>query len=244
MIYDDFYCEPSESDLAIQKLKEHLKNEVKSEIINELEHLKKENAELQDIKKNKSKLENEYKEKIRQLELEYKEKERTLYKRPLQELVEIIQEEYYYVCQENLEKEKCDKCNENRQLELIDCYGRKHYVDCICKGTYKSKFIVKEKYIGNIPEISKKDNKLHMWLDFRYEKSCNKEDYYASSTHFDKGDLIYNFDDLINKNEEDILDRLKKGFYFSCYTFSKKEEAQKLADYLNKEIEKLESKDE
>ena len=34
--YDDFYCEPSESDLAIQKLKEHLKNEVKSEIINEL----------------------------------------------------------------------------------------------------------------------------------------------------------------------------------------------------------------
>lgn len=232
--YDDFYNEPSESDIAIEELKEHLRNEVKSEILNKLERLEKENKELQEIKNNKNKLELEYQEKERQLEREYKLKERDLMKRPIQELLEIIQEEYYYVSYNYLEKEKCDKCNNERKIELVDAYGRKHYVNCVCKDNYKSEYLVKEKYIGVITEISKRNGHLKMWVDFTYKKSnYDKDDMYISGTYFDKDSIIYSFDDFITKNEKKIKEELEKGYGFSSYIFSKKEEAQKFADYLN-----------
>lgn len=234
MEWKDFYCEPSESDIAIQELKEHLKKEVKSEILNKLEKLEKENKELQEIKKNKEKLENDYKEKFNQLEREYQIKERTLYQKPLKELIEIIQEEYYYVSYDYLEKPKCSKCNDKRQLEILDDYGRKHYVNCVCKETYKSKYLVKPKYIGIITEISKRDEKLKMWVSFSYAKSSwNKEDAYISGTYFDKDSIVYDYDKFIEENIKNIKERIKKDYSFSNYTFSKKEDAQKFADFVN-----------
>lgn len=230
--YDDFYNEPSESDIAIEELKEHLRNEVKSEILNKLERLEKENKELQEIKNNKKQLELEYQEKERQLEREYKLKERDLMKKPIQELLEIIQEEYYYVSYDYLKKEKCDKCNDERRIELVDAYGRKHYVDCVCKKEYKSEYLVKEKYIGVITEISKRDGQLKMWVSFTYKKSSYDGEY-VSGTYFDKDSIIYSFDDFIEKNENKIKEGLEKGYGFSSYIFSTKEEAQKFADYLN-----------
>lgn len=235
MDYDDFYYEPSESEMAILDLKEHLRNEVKKEIIDKLEQLEKENKELQDIKKHKEKLEQDYKNKTYELEREYKEKERTLYKKPLKELIDIIQEEHYVVNYDWLDKPKCDKCNEQRQIELEDAYGRKHYVDCVCKEKYKSNYIVKPYYIGTITEIAKRDNKLAMWIKFTYEKSCWQDNDYISATYIDKNSIINDFDEFIQNNEnvEEIKAKVKNKYYLSEYIFSKKEEAKKLADYAN-----------
>lgn len=241
--FDDFYNAPSESDIAIEELKEHLRNEVKSEILRKLEMLEKENKELREIKSNKRKFELEYQEKERQLEREYKQKERDLMNRPIQELLEIIQEEYYYVSYDYLEKDKCDKCNYERKLELIDPYGTKHYVNCPCEEKYKSEYKVKEKYIGVITEISKRNGQLKMWVKFAYKKrSYEKDDCYISGTYFDKDSIIYNFDVFISEKENEINQAIEKDYYFSNYTFAKKEEAQKFADYINNQIERKEAK--
>ena len=70
MYYEDFFNEPSESDLAIEELKAHLRNEVKEEILNKLNSLKEENEMLLDIKNNWDKLKREYDDKISELECE------------------------------------------------------------------------------------------------------------------------------------------------------------------------------
>ena len=48
--YDDFYNEPSEFDEKMEELKESLAGAVKSEFLEEMERLKKENKKLQGIK--------------------------------------------------------------------------------------------------------------------------------------------------------------------------------------------------
>ena len=73
-----------------------------------------------------------------------------------------------------------------------------------------------------------------MWVDFTYKKSSyDKDSMYISGTYFDKDSIIYSFDDFITKNEKKIKGELEKGYGFSSYMFSKREEAQKFADYLN-----------
>lgn len=51
MMWDDFY-EPSEFDQQVEEWKEALKKSVKKEYMDEMERLRRENAELMDIKKN------------------------------------------------------------------------------------------------------------------------------------------------------------------------------------------------
>ena len=68
--YDDFYNEPSDSDIAIEELKEHLRNEVKSEILSKLKRLEKENKELQEVRKNWLNIKRELESKIASVELE------------------------------------------------------------------------------------------------------------------------------------------------------------------------------
>ena len=62
-MYDEFYDEPSEFDIQIEEWKDTLRECVKKEYKEEMERLRKENAELLDIKKN-------WQEKIRELETE------------------------------------------------------------------------------------------------------------------------------------------------------------------------------
>lgn len=238
--FDDFFNEPCESELAFSELKERLKKEVKDEILNKLETLEKENKELQEIKNDKEKFEREYQNRKYELEREYKEKERTLWNKPIEELVEIIQEEYYFITYEKLEKPKCNFCDENRDLELIDVYGRKHYIACACKEKFDSEYIVKPKYLGSITEISKRNDCLRMFVNFTYKKSGFKDDNYVSGTMFNREELICNFEEFINKNQEQINQAIEKKYYLSSYIFSKKEEAQKFADYANKRRREIE----
>ena len=67
-MYDDFYNEPSESDVYIEQLKENLKKEIKEDILNEISRLRKENKELKEVKENISKLEFSYRQKEIKLE--------------------------------------------------------------------------------------------------------------------------------------------------------------------------------
>lgn len=243
MSYDDFYYEPSESELYIEELKDKLKSEVKKDIINELNKLRKENEELKNIKNNISKLENKYKEKEYQLEREYKEKERTLMQKPLNELVKIIKEQYFYVTRPWKYIKKCDKCNDNRNLELVDPYGRKHEIACVCKQHEYKAFEVQEKYIGVITEISKRNNELMMWVDFSYSKGLSRDDYYISGTYFDKNKLINKYEELINKISKNNIEEIINQRKYNDYLFVNKNDAEKFAKFLNENLNKIEKSD-
>ena len=236
MYYDDFYNEPSEADIYIEELKDKIRTEVKEDIINELEKLRKENKELQDVKNNINKLEKEYNQKKNELEKEYQEKQRTLMKRPLNELLEIIKEEYYCIIRPYDYIPKCDKCNEKRRLELVDVYGRKHEVNCVCNKMEHKLFEVKTKYIGTIKEISKRNGKMCIWTSFTWSKSAYEQYDYINGIYFDKEYIIYNYEQLekkiANKSKKDIIENVYRKYYFV-----NKEDAEKFAKWLNENLE-------
>ena len=232
-MYDDFYNEPSESDVYIEQLKENLKKEIKEDILNEISRLRKENEELKEVKENISKLEFSYRQKEIELESQYKQKEDNLMKRPIRELLEIIKEKYYYVTRPYEYVKKCDKCDKDRKLELTDVYGRKHKVDCVCNRHEYGKFKVEEKYIGVITEINKRNGKFNMWVDFKYSNSAFYEDEYISGTFFDKSKVVYDYNEFMNimqtKKRETIIN---KNLYWG-YIFVNKKEAKLFAEWLN-----------
>lgn len=143
MYYEDFFNEPSESDLAIEELKSHLRNEVKEEILNKLSSLKEENEMLLDIKSNWNKLKREYEDKISELE---REKEKALknaknecYNATLQDLFDNCElfSRVYQVDYTFERTPKCSKCDNNRQYTLISPDGEEHKVSCSCQSSYK-----------------------------------------------------------------------------------------------------------
>ena len=230
MDYDEYFSEPSESDIAFDELKEHLKNEVKNEIKSELERLEKENQELQDVKKNWKKLENEYKEKEKDLDYKINQVEREALRKPIKELFDNVSSEYYIVIRNYEKLPKCDKCNDERKLEYVDIFGRKHKFDCTCNEYYYTNYFVEKKYMLNVTEFSKRDSELTMWVRLEYNKSDNGyNDGYYSSQLLDPNKII--------KNWKQFEDKDKKDIEYSEFLFFKKEDAQKYADELNKELE-------
>ena len=118
-MYDEFYNEPSEFDMQVEEWKATLRESVKNEYKEEMDRLRKENAELRDIK-------NEWKERTAELDRKKYEMEMTISEaekkakrarltellKPLCETAYGYEYEYKYV------RDKCDKC---------DKYGYIHY---------------------------------------------------------------------------------------------------------------------
>lgn len=119
-MYDElFYDELSEFEIQIEEWKDTLRESVKKEYKEEMERLRKENAELYDIKK-------EWKERIAELDRKKSEMERTISEAEkkakrarLNELLEPLCETAYgYEYEYKYVRDKCDKCDE---------YGYFHY---------------------------------------------------------------------------------------------------------------------
>lgn len=222
MCYEDFFNEPNESDLVIEELKSHLRNEVKEEILNKLNSLKEENEMLLDIKSNWDKLKREYENKISELE---REKEKALknakheyYNATLQDLFDncelfsrVYQVDYTL---ENLPK--CPKCDNNRQHTLISPDGVVHKVSCSCKNSYK---VYKA---GNTDYI-----KIYI------QKSEHSEKFYFKITKNDTYDYGYEISkDNIFEKAEEAPNNLYPIF------FTTKEEAEKYCNIRNEQIRK------
>lgn len=133
-MYDDFYDEPSEFDMQVEEWKDTLRECVKKEYKEEMERLRKENAELRDIKKN-------WQEKIGELETEKfklnaatRDAENKAKKARLRELLDVftkqawgIKYSYEYI------HEKCDKCDNNGYIHYKSPQGRDVKEECNCR---------------------------------------------------------------------------------------------------------------
>ena len=237
---DDFYDKSVNSEL--DAFIENIKTKAKKEFIDRLNKLEKENQELQEIKRNyKNKiyqLERDYDNKKCELEKEYKDKEYNLYRRPINEIFPFVSKPYYEATVKYDYIPKCDKCDENRQFIYIDPLNREHKFDCTCNKKEFSGYEVEEKVINFISEISIRNGKPCMWVDFNVKRF--NDEAYISGTFFDKDKIVPSteVDKLINKYS--LMDKIDK-YDVSQYYFENKEDCEKVVNALNTMLDKIES---
>lgn len=132
MMYDDFYCEPSEFEQQVEEFKESLRASVKEEITQELERLKKENASLIDIRNNWIKKVRELEDDYRAKKLELDKAIRTAKQTHFNELMSEIAPIAYAVTYKKIKPPKCCLCDDQRRRKYITPLGRVAYEDCEC----------------------------------------------------------------------------------------------------------------
>lgn len=237
-----------EEQMASEELKEiydFLGKKLNSKTNDELNYLRKRNAELE--KENKEQYEQLYKYKQdannirKELEAEYKEKERNLYKRPISEIVGLVNRDYFFIRDKDIYAD-CPHCNNTRILKFTDPFGKKHSWNCECaKKVIKKEYYAQSRSVGVIDEISLRNNKIHCFVDFR-EKEYNNEPY-ISGTYLNPEIIIKTKEDL--KKVYDVIDKtntlnksnpdLEKELYYSIcgFLFADKELINEIVDYLN-----------
>lgn len=215
---EDFYNEPSEFDQQIDEFKSNLLKAVKEEYINEMEQLRKENAELQEVKKNFKQIQQDYDNKKRDLEIERNDLNRKVRRERLSDLFKDHQVILYKAYSSRVLPQKCDKCDDYRRVEYTSPLGRKTKEDCLCK---EGKVVYNpQEFIRYEFRLNRDKNSIVAW----YRTYDDSEDGFVSdsSIHVEK---IYTSD---MKFEE-----LSNWSTF----FKTEEECQAYCDYLTKKEE-------
>ena len=230
MIDYDYFEDYEEFDEKIEEFKDSLRNEVKDEIKNKIEKLESRNKELEEKQKNLSKLENEYKEKIRKLE-EEKEKEISILKQDFcrKSIEEIIDKVFtcqklYNIVWKNVKISKCNCCDEDRKIIATDMFGREHKVKCQCDNYKKIYFYEKSK-----KEVS-------IWKDRNERKIKLLVKAYSNWSDTYDSQIIVNYSTEDEEEQNYIIEKfdennLPENYRYAYFTDEK--EAQKYVDYLN-----------
>lgn len=221
--YDpEFYDEPSEFEQQVDEFKNALINSVKEKYINEMDRLKRENLELQEVKRNFNNIQNEYKKKENQLRIEREHMEREVRQQRLTELMKDFNVIMYRATTKYVYKSKCNKCDENRQIHFTSPQGKEMTEECECaKG--KNKYVPSEHYCYEFKiDNYNNNNNMLMWFKMNHE---NDYDWcgYESSTLVK---TVYNTD--MKFEDIDI---------YNTY-FKSKDDCQKYCDWLNRELSK------
>jgi len=130
--YDESFYEPSEFDKKVDELKEELRKSVKQNIIDEIESLKKENAELQEFKHRKIEIENEHKKFKNDMECKIKE---SIQKIRSEKIADLFGEKFivaWGVKNIRTERPKCDKCDKDRKIHFKSPSGKDYSEYCEC----------------------------------------------------------------------------------------------------------------
>lgn len=215
---EGFYNEPSEFEEMMDDMKVKLKEAVKEEHIAELERYKKENAELQEVKKNFEAIKREYKEKERQLEREKSDMKREVRKERLSELMSDMKTVMYHADINYIKKPKCDKCDQDRKIEYKTPRGRKAYEDCECRERERE-YAPKEHIVVEFRLDAYGKNKMVVF--YKLKESMRKEEDYGEYA--------------ISNSPENIYDGTQKFDDLQRHStfFKNKEECQMYCDYLN-----------
>ena len=219
-MWEDFYNEGSyDFDIAIEEFKEGLRKTVRDEYVKEMARLKKENEELQEVKKNWAQIQMEYQFKEEKFNREKREIERELARKKFNELTTIadFSEHIYVIDYKEGYVPKCDKCDDNRQIHFTSPSGRDCKEDCpVCGKRY---CIYYPKPVDAIKIRFSKDPylKSEVWA-VKYEEYCENITYKTENIWKSTAEE-FNIDD----------------YYTLRHTcFESKELAQKICDRINK----------
>lgn len=220
-MWEDFYNDNyGEYEQLVDDLKESLKKQIKDEYVKEMTRLKKENEELQEVKKNFDKIKQEYKDKEDALKRKEDNLNYELAHKKFNELTTIgdFSGHIYVIDYKEGYIPKCDKCDENRQIHFTSPTGR----DCkeACPTCGKQYCIYYPKPIDAIKIRFSRDPYL------KSEAWAVKYDSYGDSTTYKKENIYKGTAEEFNIDDYYILRH-------TC--FESKELAQKICDRINKQ---------
>lgn len=164
---EEFYEEPSEFEQQIDEFKTSIVNSIKEGFKTEMEQLRKENAELQVVKKDMEKIRNDFRRKEIQFESDRKDMEQAVRRERLSVLMKNFEVLMFRADYKNIMPPKCDNCNENRRIPFITPLGRQSEEDCNCKFTTKTYFPAE--YIASSFRIGD-NNEMLMWYKMNPER--------------------------------------------------------------------------
>jgi len=216
MPYSDFFYEPSEFEMQIDEFKQSLLESVRDEYKAEMERLRKENSELQDIKKDFKNIQDEYARKCRELEYERDRMERKVRSERLNTLLEGFQTSLYRADWTYEYPPKCDKCDENRRISYTTPLGREATENCTCKVSTKTYYPLE--YVLYDISLYRDGSQLRGYYEpkdvDRIRRTVDEKDIYQQGTPFEE-------------------------LQTHRYTFFKsKEDCQRYCDWLNEKEEK------
>ncbi|MFJ5713149.1 hypothetical protein [Neobacillus sp. NPDC093127] len=226
---NDFYDEPSEFDAQVEEFKENLMKSVKKDFVSEMNRLRQENKELQDIKTNFEAVKRDFENKKRQLESEYQTLKSNVRRERLSQLMKDFEVELYSVASTSKSKPKCDKCDKKRRIYFKTPSGKETYEMCECNdriAVYEPiPTILNSFSIGNGEGFAWYKVKIDgsdEWLSY-YEDSISGKELITSEVQFESVGYAYRvlfkdkeiaqkYCDYKNKQEIEIRTKsLKKG---------------------------------
>ena len=156
-VEDYYFDNHSEFDAQVDEFKESLKKAVKQEYIDEMNRIKKENEELQEVKKNFEAIKQDYVRKERELESERNNLLSTVRKERLEELFKGCESVAYKVGTTVAKIPKCDRCDDCRRIHFKSPLGNYMTERCSCdkgKQLYKPKTLVVSEFSLGRHELS------------------------------------------------------------------------------------------
>lgn len=224
-MFDEFYDEEQHYfDSLIDELKDSLRKEVKSEVLKEMEALKKENAELQEIKANFNQIKQEYEEKKRNYEWNENALRNNYARKRIKDLLDeaFLPEEVYRVVTAYGNIPWCGKCDEKRRtIKFKAPSGKKMDDECPTCGKRYAFYIPKLVKLTKI-YFSNSGGKQH--IDGYYERVSE----YDESRSYKKVDVYEGKPEDFNTGYWEDGQKI----------FLTKEAAQEVCDCLNIDIPK------
>lgn len=214
--YDDYWGEPSEFEQQVEEFKDALRNSVKDEIKEKIASLEKELAELNEFKKDKNKIIQEYENKVKEAKREAeatirkaKESEEKWKKARLHQLLGDYLMVGWKTSYTREYGEKCDKCDDNRKIHFSSPQGKKYTEDCQCAKCYY-KYHPQEATLAKIyvrkKNFSSNDNADFYNRYYEVEDHDDSDVYAVSSEVYASSDFDYekaNSYRAVFLNEED-----------------------------------------
>lgn len=127
-MFEDFY-EPSEFDSQIEDFKNYLRETVKTEILEELDSLRKENESLRDIKNRIREIEREHIKAVQNARQE-------VMRMKFADIIKACSKVFYAPELYGIQQPKCDRCNDKREIEYTTPLGSLK-ADKISAGVYR-----------------------------------------------------------------------------------------------------------
>lgn len=216
------YFEPSEFDQQVDEFKEMLRTSVREEITEEIAKLRAtvkdqagKLANLTQLEQAAKKARQEYEHKAARAELDAHAK---VQKEGIRKLLEVLAGPRYRVSLTYKEQPKCDKCDADRRIAYTTPLGRKQWERCECSES-EVFYRAEEQYVHS---ISKRRGELTVW-------------YENTKRHSDRDDTDSIGSPTVLRTPEGVpFEELAKNP--REYGYANKEDALKVASYLNKEL--------
>lgn len=205
--WNDYY-EPSEFDEAVEEFKDAIRRNVRQELQDVIEQIKKENAELREVKENWDKIKREHEQAMWELTLAKEHAKEEVYKERLVEFLRRFSFVGYRPDADFVYEAKCDKCDEYRKIHFVSPMGREMVEDCSCaKG--KLVYNPKEVHLFSFTVCGRNSEILYFE---RFDEDINHDRYEYVSEFYDnlpgKFDEVNQYRDVF-KNKADCAEYCK-----------------------------------